>query len=66
MTQNPKETEKTVVLTLKIKADSMSELYGRIAEIVKSTENAADIESVVVQEKSKFTIHNSGNIRGGI
>jgi hypothetical protein len=50
--ENPKATSKTVVLTLKIDADNMTELYGRIATLVASVENSADIVSVEVKEKS--------------
>lgn len=62
MTQNPKATEKTVVITLKIKADNMAEVYGRIAQIVKSVENSADVVSVDVKNQSNLTIH-GGAIR---
>jgi hypothetical protein len=51
-TENPKATSKTVVLTLKIDADNMTELYGRIATLVASVENSADVLSVEVKEKS--------------
>jgi hypothetical protein len=57
MTQNPRVTEKTVTLTLKISADNMTEVYGRIAEIVKSAENSADVVSVDVRDANpKITI----------
>jgi hypothetical protein len=62
MTQNPKATEKKVVITLKIKADSMTEIYGRIAEIVKSAENSAEVVSVNVDDEKKINIH-QGAIR---
>lgn len=52
MTQNPKAAEKTVTITLKIKSDNMTELYGRIAEIVKAAENSADVVSVDVRDNT--------------
>jgi len=52
-TENPKATSKTVVLTLKVDADSMAELYARIANIVSSVENSADVESVDVRDNKK-------------
>jgi hypothetical protein len=56
MTQNPKATEKTVVVTLSIKADNMTEVYGRIAEIVKAIENSADVQSVDVKSANKIQL----------
>lgn len=56
-TENPKATSKTVVLTLKIDADSMTELYGRIATLVASVENSADVVSVEVKEKAGGVNH---------
>jgi hypothetical protein len=56
MTQNPKATEKTVVITLRFDTDSMTELYGRLAEVVKSVENSADIISVNVIEDKKIGV----------
>ena len=50
-TVNPNEVEKTVVLTLSMTADNMSELYGRIAQVVSSAENSADVVSVSVEDK---------------
>ncbi len=56
--ENPKSSAKTVVLTLELDADNMTELYGRIAAIVASVENSADVKSVEVKEKpSGFTPH---------
>lgn len=57
MTENPRATEKTVVITLKITADSMTEVYGRIAEIVKSAENSADVISVNVSDEKKIGVN---------
>ena len=57
---NPKAATKTVVLTLQLDADNMTELYGRIATIVASVENSADVKSVEVKEKpggSTFATH---------
>lgn len=51
-TENPKASAKTVVMTLELDADNMTELYGRIAAIVASVENSADVKSVEVKEKS--------------
>jgi hypothetical protein len=65
VTTNPKATTKTVVLTLQIDADSMAELYGRIATLVASVENSADVKSVEVKEKTGGTFgHNQIGIRG--
>lgn len=61
MTQNPKATRKTVTLTLNISADNMAEVYGRIAEIVKSAENSADVVSVDVRDTTPKI--NVGTIR---
>jgi hypothetical protein len=47
---NPKVAKKTVVLTLEMDADNMTELYGRIATIVASVENSADVKSVEVKD----------------
>lgn len=52
--ENDKATEKTVVLTLKMNADSMAELYARLANIVASVENAADIVNVEVKDKPAY------------
>ncbi|QIN94126.1 hypothetical protein PP459_gp107 [Streptomyces phage Wakanda] len=52
--KNPKATSKTVVLTLQIDADNMAELYGRIATLVASVENSADVKSVEVKEKTSY------------
>jgi hypothetical protein len=61
--ENPKATSKTVVLTLKIDADNMTELYGRIATLVASVENSADVLSVEVKEKSGGIGHGQIGIR---
>lgn len=49
-TVNPKKTKKIVVLTLEMETDSLTELYGRLAAIVKSVENSADITNVEVKD----------------
>ncbi|AVD99329.1 hypothetical protein SEA_BILLNYE_156 [Streptomyces phage BillNye] len=49
--KNSKATSKTVVLTLKVDADNMAELYARVANIVAAVENSADVESVDVRDK---------------
>lgn len=63
-TENTKATSKTVVLTLQIDADTMAELYGRIATLVASVENSADVKSVEVKEKSSGYGHSQIGIRG--
>ncbi len=57
-TENTKATTKTVVLTLQLDAGNMTELYGRIAAIIASVENSADIKSVEVKEKPGGFNHN--------
>jgi hypothetical protein len=49
-TTNRKATKKVVVLTLEMDTDNLTELYGRLAMIVKAVENSADIKSVEVKD----------------
>jgi hypothetical protein len=61
-TENPKAASKTVVLTLQVDADNMSELYGRIATLVASVENSADVVSVEVKEAKSIGGFGHGQI----
>lgn len=58
-----RETTKTVTLTLEVKADNMTEVYGRLAQIVKSVENSAEVVSVDVRDKKS---HGIGYRDGGL